>query len=184
MEFVVVAQSGLTRAGARLLTVLEKAHRAALLTPEQYDASEQPPRNVGVIYLGEFPTADDERVRITSKYHGHGVTFGHRDSRAFVHGRSVDDPVATLQALNREVGDLQEDTGVELLSVDTSDRAALRGVHLAGMYLDPYLPVPAETEVARKIDFSPTRMCWERQYTFGIARFLVDTFDEFAESLA
>lgn len=183
MDIVIVAHSGLTRAGARLHTALDKAHRCALLTPEQFAHTEPPPRSTGLIFVGDEPFAREIRAQPPVSYSAHGVSFGTHGNQAFIFAAPVADPMATLQALNQEVADLQEVAGVELLAVDSHNRAALRGIHLAGMYLDPYLPVPAETVVARQIDFSPARLCWERQYTFGIATFLAEEFDRFAASL-
>lgn len=183
MEFMVVAQSDLTRAGARIVTVLERAHDVTLLTPEQLAGRDAPGPGVGVILLGEFPSADEARGDIPAAWEAHGVRVGYAGNRAFVHGSAVNDPDATLKAINAQVADLTETAEVEVLAIDSNDPQALRGIHLAGLYLDPYLPVPAETVVARKIDFSPARMCWERQYTLGIGQFLARAFDPWVAEL-
>jgi hypothetical protein len=177
LHLAVITESGLVRSGARVVAALKPTHGVSLHTVEQVAAMGLPGEATSFLYIGDVPEA--ERLHSSpALYDAHGTRWGYQGTEAWIQGGGSDDPKATLEAINVVVSEMEEIAGVELLLAD--DPKAFTGVHFAGRFLDPYLKVEAQTVVAGTNAFTHERMCWERQYTLGIASFLQDGFDNFA----
>lgn len=182
MEFVIVPDGGLVRAGGRLAAALGMAHEAIMLSAAEYDMSADPPPTVGVLFLADRISADLEGSEQSSQ---HGVAWGSRANRAWISARPVDDPKATLDAMAEAIADLQSAAGTAITALGLSPQPSdITGQHIAGFYLDPKLRVPAQTVAGGHFSFTPERMCWERQYTLGVVDFLANGFDAWAGGIS
>lgn len=181
MELIIVPDDGLVRAGGRLTAALGLAHEALLLSQSDFQTSAAPPARVGVIFL-----ADDPPAHLEGSQEGtvHGVSWGAKGNHAWISASAVADPQTTLDAMGGALADLQAEAKEALEALGPlPDGKKLRGLHLAGMFLDPKLRVPAQTVAGGQFSFTPERMCWERQYTLGIVSFLAGSFDTWGASL-
>lgn len=182
MELIIVPDDGLVRAGGRLAAALGLTHEALLLAQHEFRAAASPGPRVGVIFVGDRV---DARFDGTERHAEHGVRWGVRGNEAWISARAVPDPQATLDAMGLRIADLQTEARAALAPLGPlPDPKLLKGVHLAGTYLDPKLRVPAQTVAGGQFSFTPERMCWERQYTLGIVHFLAKGFDAWVGSIS
>jgi len=181
VHLAVITESGLVRSGARVVASLKSTYKVSLHTAEQVAALGLPGEATAFLYLGDVPEAVRLRGGSQPRYQANGASWGFDGTQAWIHGAPVDDPKATLDAIRKDVDEIQEIAEVELLTED--DPKAFTGVHFAGRFLDPYLQVESQTVVGGKHAFTPERMCWERQYTLGIVAFLNEGFDRFTAEM-
>ena len=174
MELILVPGDGLVRAASRLTAALSLAHDAILLSKADFGLSAEPEPTVGTVLLGK-DLVPDELVPHSS-HDALGVCWGHHGNTAWIAARSVADPSATLDEISEALDRLRTHFE-ELAPPSSSPTGAVAGPQISRAYLDPSLRVPAQTVAAQAFAFTPERMCWERQYTLGIAHFLAHGLD-------
>lgn len=174
MELLVIAGEDLVRSGGRLAAVLSRGHNAMMLTLQDYQLSAAPGPDVRVIFLGQDGALIND-AEAQTVYQQHGISIQIRGNSASILGLPVSDPRATLKSMGRTIEALNQRH--PMVKNPMEDKTTPRnGAGYASLFLNPKLRVPTQT-VASSFTFSSERMCWERQYTLGIAQFLATGFD-------
>ncbi len=180
MELLVVAGEDLIRSGGRLAAVLARGHNAMMLSLKDYSLSAPPGHEVGVIFLGD-DTGHQNVSGAQTVFAQFGITIATQGSRVWIFGTAVADPRETLNQMGEALPLITQSAPMNPNPM--VDKTPPRtGAEYASLFLNPKLRVPTQT-VAGGFTFSSERMCWERQYTLGIAQFLASGFDPWLHSI-